>query len=408
MKYIFTIAIIVISLNAFAQQKTDSIDPETNSSSYNEENYYFSKNFDSSFRHQYDKWGNAQLENDFLNDGQWRVVNMNDEARIGYSPSFKFPESFLMELRFEQIEGSADNNNGIIIGELGKSQLIFTITANGNYSIRISPPLAFLNGFINVCSGYSDEIMKGKNVMNTLRIMKENRVFSFMINNKKLCSTTEFNINNEPKRFYLQVDHSTLDFDYFRIADKNSVLNSNYLKSFIGLKNVPREWRTKDVNSFDSYITNDGNFRINKKSSGKGDFEGPELDLNNSFDLEFSFKNVNSTNYVGMYLRSKESANDYLSFVIFKDNFSISRKGNRERSISGISQAIKQGNNDNILRVVKSDSDVPDIPIYSFFINGELVHKFDLLSLDSIYNLGVQFSHKGTISLSKVDFKIIN
>lgn len=396
------IFIFVVSATTFAQQKSDHIDPATNSTTYDQDDYYFSKNFVNHYRHQIDKWGNAQLEEDFLTGGQWRVVNMNDEARIAYSQKVKLPDSFLMELRLEQIQGEERSSYGIFIGDLSEEQLAFIISANGGYTIGILSPFNLFDPVTNLCSGFSEEINKGSDVMNTLGILKENGQLSFILNNKTICNSNKFEIDNEPKQFYLAVNYSTVDFDYFRIADNNPVLNRNYSMSFNNLKDIPTEWKAEDMNSFDSHIANDGSFRLTKKQGGRGEFKGPELDLNKDFKLKVDFKEIDISNFTGIYLRSKDYPSNYLQFLLFKNNFTISREGNKERSTTGISQAINQSDDDyNELQIIKSGLN------YSFFINGELVNEFELLSLQGIYNLGIRFSHKGTISLSEVDFEII-
>ena len=322
-------------------------------------------------------------------------------------------KDFEIESRFLKVNGISNNGYGFVFGRKdGNNQFVFTITANGSYSID-----QYVDGKYTALKDWtkSSYIKTGNNVYNTLKIKKERGFIKFYVNDRYLTLYTHkpfmgsrfgFVVYNKQK---VAIENVSVKYiNQNNNNPKNNIVTANgetvLSDYFTSNKNNWPATNSGD-NTIMSIANNYYNFEHLKEKGGWAVNIPKTIDTSRDFEIITAIKKVNgidNTSYGFQW--GKEGQNSFRFYITGNGYYKISRVvDGKEQLIKKFtkSSAIKTGNGSYNKLKIRKESDQ-----YKYYINDTFVAQTDFESFYG-HRLGYVIYNKQKISVDYITVKYL-
>ncbi len=320
-------------------------------------------------------------------------------------------KDFEIESRILKIDGISNNGYGFVFGRKdGNNQFVFTITANGSYSVD-----QYIDGKFTAIKDWtkSSYIKTGNNAYNTLKIKKERGFIKFYVNNMYLTLYTHkpfmgnrfgFVVYNKQK-----IAIEDLNIKYINQNDKNDnvvVANGeNVLTDYFTNNN--NNWPT--TNSSGTTIMSVSNSYYNfehlKENGGWAVNIPKTIDTSRDFEITTAIKKISGVNNISYGFQwGKEGKNSFRFYITGNGYYKIARViDDKEELIKKFtkSSAVKTGNGALNTLKIRKESDQ-----YKFYVNNTFVAQSDFEAFFG-HRLGYVVFNKQKIGVDNITIKYL-
>ncbi len=292
-------------------------------------------------------------------------------------------KDFEIESKFLKIDGISDNGYGVVFGRKdAQNQFIFTITANGSYSID-----EYKDGKYTAIKDWtkSSYIKTGNNVYNTLKIKKERGFIKFYVNDRYLTLYTHKPFMGN--RFgYVVYNKQKVAVDNLSIKYINQSKNNNNNVVAANGENVITDYFTNNKNNWPTTNSSGNanmsvsnsyyNFEHLKEKGGWAVNIPKTIDTSRDFEIKTTIKKISGvTNISYGFQWGKEGKSSFRFYITGNGYYKIARViDNKEELIKKFTKnsAIKTGNGAlNTLKIRKEGDQ------YKFYVNNTFVAQSD-------------------------------
>ncbi|WKD86545.1 hypothetical protein KCTC32516_01921 [Polaribacter huanghezhanensis] len=320
-------------------------------------------------------------------------------------------KDFEIEAKFLKISGIKNNGYGFVFGRKdGNNQFVFTVTANGSYSID-----QYVDGKYTAIKDWtkSSYINTGNNAYNTLKIKKERGFIKFYVNDRYLTLYTHKPFMGNRFGFIAYNDQSIaiddLNIKYINQNDNNdNVVVANGEKVLIDyFTNNNNNWPTTNSsgNTIMSVANSYYSFEHLKESGGWAVNIPKTIDTSRDFEISTAIKKINGvTNISYGFQWGKEGKNSFRFYLTGNGYYKIARVvDDKEELIKKFtkSSAIKTGNGALNTLKIRKESDQ-----YKFYINNTFVAQTDFESFFG-HRLGFVVFNKQKIGVDNITIKYL-
>ena len=320
-------------------------------------------------------------------------------------------KDFEIETQFLKISGIKNNGYGFVFGRKdSKNQFIFSITANGSYSID-----QYVDGKYTTIKDWtkSSYIKTGNNVYNTLKIKKERGFIKFYVNDRYLTLYTHKPFFGNRLGFVVynkqRVAIENLSVKYINQNDTNDnvvVANGeNVLTDYF--TNNTNNWPTTNSsgNTIMSIANSMYNFEHLKENGGWAINIPKTIDTSRDFEIATTIKKISGvTNISYGFQWGKEGKNSFRFYLTGNGYYKIARVVNdKEQLIKKftLSSAVKKGNGSlNTLKIRKEGDQ------YKFYVNNTFVAQTDFEAFFG-HRLGYVVYNKQKIGVDNITIKYL-
>ena len=321
-------------------------------------------------------------------------------------------KDFEIESRILKIDGIRNNGYGFVFGRKdADNQFVFTISANGSYSID-----QYINGKFTAIKDWtkSSYIKTGNNVYNTLKIKKERGFIKFYVNDRYLTLYTHKPFMG--KRFgYVVYQKQKIGIDDLTIKYINQSNNNNKDVIVANGENVLTEYFTNNNNNWPTTNSSGNtimsiansyyNFDHIKANGGWAVNIPKTIDTSRDFEITTNIKKINGvSNYSYGLQWGKEGKSSFRFYLTGNGYYKIARVvDDKEQLIKKftLSSAIKKNNGAlNTLKVRKEGDQ------YKFYINNTFVAQSDFEAFFG-HRLGFVVFNKQKIGVDNIIIKYL-
>ena len=288
-------------------------------------------------------------------------------------------KDFEIESEILKISGIKNNGFGFTFGRKdSENQFIFSITANGSYSID-----QYKDGKYTAIKDWtkSSHIKTGNYATNTLKIKKEKGFIKFYVNGRYLTLYTHKPFMGKRIGFivYKKQKIAINNFKVKYINQKNTTTtNSHLIKEsiiFDGYTSNKNAWSTTQSSDVHFEIK-DGDYFLNHKkaSGGWSSTINKPIDTSRDFKILADFKKISGiqNNGYGLVFGREDSNNQNLFYINGNGSFTVARIENgKTKNIKDwvTSSAIREGNGAyNVLKIIKISNKL------EYYINNKKVY----------------------------------
>ena len=320
-------------------------------------------------------------------------------------------KDFVIESRILKISGIKNNGYGFTFGRKDSdNQFIFSITANGSYSID-----QYKDGKYTAIKDWtkSSHIKTGNYSYNTLKIKKERGFIKFYVNDRYLTLYTHkpfmgkrlgFVVYNDQK---IAIENLTIKYINQKSTNKKPTIVANG-------ESVLTEYFTDNNNDWPVGNTTDRNITVensfynfeHKLDKGGWAVNIPKtIDTSRDFEIKTNIKKVSGVaNYSYGLQWGKEGTNSFRFYLTGNGYYKVARVVNNKEEVIKkftVSSAVKKGNNvTNTLRVVKQGDH------YKFYVNNTYLTQTNFESFFG-HRLGFVVFNKQKISVDNIYIKYL-
>ena len=239
-------------------------------------------------------------------------------------------KDFEIESQFLKVSGIKNNGFGFVFGRKdGNNQFVFTITANGSYSID-----QYIDGKYTAIKEWtkSEHIKKGNYAYNTLKIKKENGFIKFYINDRYITLYTHKPFMGNRLGFVIynnqKIAINNLKVKYINQSNVNTNLTTTSGNSVINddFSSNKNNWAESDNEDATLQIRNDRyNFEHKRTSGGWSTTKVVNIDENKEFEIESKFLKISGiqNNGYGFVFGRKDSNNQFVFTITANGSYSI-------------------------------------------------------------------------------------
>jgi len=292
-------------------------------------------------------------------------------------------KDFKIESKILKISGISNNGFGFTFGrEDSDNQYVFTITSNGSYSID-----RYIKGKFKGIKSWtkSSAIKKGNYSYNTLKLIKENNLLKFYVNNSYLYSMNfeKFMGNRFGFVIYKNQKIAIDDVSISYINDRTIIEKNDDI--VVSGSTVLEEYFNSNSNNWPSGSTDDKAISISnsfynfshKKDKGGWAVNIPKkFDTSRDFEISTKIKKITGvTNYSYGLQWAKEGKSSFRFYITSSGYYKISRVVNdKEEVIKKFtkSSSINTGNGKSNTLKIKKIGDT-----YKFYVNNTYLTQTD-------------------------------
>jgi hypothetical protein len=321
-------------------------------------------------------------------------------------------KDFEIESKFLKIDGIKNNGYGFVFGRKdSENQFVFTVSANGSYSID-----QYVDGKYTAIKDWtkSSYIKTGNNSYNTLKIKKERGFIKFYVNDRYLTLYTHKPFMGN--RFgFVVYNKQRVAIDDLSIKYINQSNNNNNNVVVINGENVLSDYFTDNKNNWPatnssgnsvmSIANNNYNFEHLKEKGGWAVNIPKTIDTSRDFEITTAIKKVNGVTNISYGLQwGKEGKSSYRFYITGNGYYKISRVvDDKEQLIKKftLSSAVKKGNGvKNVLKIRKEGDQ------YKFYVNNTFVAQSDFEAFFG-HRIGYVVFNKQKISVDYLTVKYL-
>ena len=321
-------------------------------------------------------------------------------------------KDFEIESKFLKINGISNNGYGFVFGRKdGNNQFVFTVTANGSYSID-----QYINGKFTALKDWtkSSYIKTGNNVYNTLKIKKERGFIKFYVNDRYLTLYTHkpfmgkrlgFVVYNKQK---VAIQNISVKYINQTINNKKDIVVANGEDVLVDyFTNNNNNWSTTNTSgrTILSVANSYYNFEHLKENGGWATDIPKTIDTSRDFEIVTAIKKIKGvSNYSYGLQWGKEGNSSFRFYLTGNGYYKISRVvDGKEELIKKFtkSSAVKTGNGALNTMKIRKEGDH-----YKFYVNNRFVTQTDFEAFFG-HQLGYVVFNKQKIGVDNITIKYL-
>ncbi len=180
----------------------------------------------------------TKLSQTYYENNEYVIESVEDDGTVKYiNHTFEFPQNFVIEAKFQRIDGEHTEGFGMHIGENENTLTYFFIRADKNYRYGTKIENDWKT---NTSWNNNSNIKKENKEYNIIKIVVKANNFDYFINDEKAVSGDFLDI--KPKMFSLAVvGTQKVAYNYIKITNsdnKKIIYDSNFEQS-------PEDWKIK-------------------------------------------------------------------------------------------------------------------------------------------------------------------